>query len=1061
MRSEAEFGRGSQALVSLPVDDNPVLRILRKHVAERPTAVAVTDGRREMTWAALSERVTELHARLRAAGVRTDELVAVPAVRGLDWYVLVMALWTARAGYLPVDPAWPRERRADALEIAGPEWLISFDIDRDELVVDPASATGRVLPMPAYVTFTSGTTGKPKGVVNTRQGLHHALSTLWSELPIGPNDTVVQHLPLIFDASLFEVCAALANGATLLLAPPALLPGTEFEEFLAAHGATVIATTPSILRTLDSAALPALTTIICGGEVFSTALAERWLPGRRVFNVYGPTEVCLWSSCQEVIPGEPITIGGPLPGLTFEIADGSKQGTLLISGPAVAAGYLGGSPADAQRFETLNHEERRYDTGDVVEHVDGGRYRFVGRADRQVKVRGFRIELAEIEECLSTVPGVRAAHAYVVGEGNAAVIAAAVVADYGDHDRDHHLRSQLSETHELVDSVYQQDGRAGWRSAFDGRSLAAAVEDQYSVAAQRILDRKPRRVLEIGCGEGGFARHLLADIDSYTGTDLSGVALEVFGSRTDLPECRIELAHGGIGALAERSPEPFDAIVFNSVVQYFPDAGYLIEELLAAAKLLAPNGFLYVGDVRDFDAWDDYARRKLAAERLEPTAGNADVLLRAERELLLSAEFFTRLSGLSDGRFASTVLRRPPVDELARFRYDVILQSNGSVYEGISTERAYRELDAPRCAALANHPLDARRDDDLTARLRARCRASLPPHMAPAGTHVLTRMPLGATGKTADRELPQVRVSGTGFQAGTVLEAAIAEEWAAVLGRDPDSADAHFFHSGGTSLALIELVKRVAARGFELRTPQAFADPTVRGLVQNSRSNADPTLVRLSTTTSPDPDSAPTRIFIHPISGNTECYRPLVNRLGWTAFGVNAASRSFDTEPELVESYLRTLRKLDATDLHIVGWSIGGMIAYKVAAQLHREGCRVRVSLIDTPYPLAADPDQTARWDRLTSAEGPLAEAIGTETDLAHAAALIALLTAPEEAPDFPVDILVATNRSAVETGDPLFDRANLGWPSEPGISLTTHHGGHFDLLDVAPASIAQVLDAG
>ena len=301
----------------------------------------------------------------------------------------------------------------------------------------------------AYVIFTSGSTGRPKGVMIAHRGLANLVAAQIDAFAIDADSVELQFAPLSFDASVSEVFTALAAGATLCLAPrDELVPGPRLVELIRKHGVTVATLPPSSLALLEPADFPGLRTIVSAGEACSAALVARWAPGRRFVNAYGPTEVtvCATTGVCEVDPGSPGEPSGPsapngpsgssgsaapggpsarspglgeaLPGCTVHVLGADlvpvargQPGEIFVGGAGVARGYLGRPDLTAERFvpdaAARLPGARMYRTGDLARRRDDGSLEFLGRADHQVKVRGHRIELGEVEAVLRAAPGVR------------------------------------------------------------------------------------------------------------------------------------------------------------------------------------------------------------------------------------------------------------------------------------------------------------------------------------------------------------------------------------------------------------------------------------------------------------------------------------------------------------------------------------------------------------------------------------------------------------------------------------------------------------------------------
>ncbi|WP_405582825.1 amino acid adenylation domain-containing protein [Streptomyces sp. NBC_01190] len=442
----AGLGRGP--VRELPESTFPAL--FAAQVARSPEAEAVRDATGSLTYAELDARSDRLAAHLAGHGVGPETVVALALPRRAELVVAVLAVFKAGGAYLPLDPAYPRERLAYMLDDARPVHLLTVEesadqlpptgipatyLDRDEWHTSTAAKAVRdaVLPdHPAYVIYTSGSTGRPKGVTVTHRGFNSLAHSQTSVLGIGAGSVVLQMASPSFDAAFSEIASALLSGATLVLADAAtLLPNAGLAETFRDQGVTHMTVTPAVL-----AAMPADETVLSGatillaGEASTPDLVRRWADGRRVFNGYGPTEttVCVVMSGRfttdgPTAPAHTVPIGLPVVNSRLYVLDPALSpvprgviGELYVAGPAVARGYLGRPGMTAARFVADPYGpagSRMYRTGDLVRWNTDGQLDYLGRADHQVKLRGFRIELGEIEAALTSLEGIGAACAII------------------------------------------------------------------------------------------------------------------------------------------------------------------------------------------------------------------------------------------------------------------------------------------------------------------------------------------------------------------------------------------------------------------------------------------------------------------------------------------------------------------------------------------------------------------------------------------------------------------------------------------------------------------------
>ncbi|HVH12414.1 MAG TPA: amino acid adenylation domain-containing protein, partial [Longimicrobium sp.] len=424
----------------------PVHALVAAQAARTPDAVAVTGAGESLTYAALEERANHLANHLRGMGVRPGALVGLSMERSPELLVAMLAVWKAGAAYVPVDPAYPADRRAWMLEdsraavvlvdAASAEGLPSTDarvvvVDRVDLAAEPASAPSVDVDVDAvdpddlaYVIYTSGSTGRPKGVMVPHRGVANFLSSMAREPGMTADDVLVAVTSLSFDIAVLELLLPLTVGATVAVATreQSLDPG-KLSALLRDAGATAMQATPATWRMLVQAgwAGDAKLAILCGGEALPPELARELIPrGRGLWNLYGPTETTIWSAVERVESAETIRLGHPIANTRLYVLDPSLRpcplgvpGELCIGGDGVVRGYLGRPALTADRFVPDPfggvRGARLYRTGDRVRRRADGALEFLGRVDFQVKLRGFRIELGEIESALADQPGVREA----------------------------------------------------------------------------------------------------------------------------------------------------------------------------------------------------------------------------------------------------------------------------------------------------------------------------------------------------------------------------------------------------------------------------------------------------------------------------------------------------------------------------------------------------------------------------------------------------------------------------------------------------------------------------
>jgi amino acid adenylation domain-containing protein len=431
---------------------DPCLDELIEEQAKRsPDAVAVLFEDTQLTYRELNERADRLAAHLRALGVGPGVLAGISVERSAAMVVGLLGILKTGGAYLPLDPSYPSDRVACIIQDARPLVMMAQRrvmekvpagsarlIDLDSLLaLEPQDGSRNAAAAPrrssdlAYVLYTSGSTGAPKGVQIPHRALVNFLRSMQREPGIAADDTLVAVTTLSFDIAGLELFLPLITGARVVIAADkAVSDPARLSSLIERSRATIMQATPATWRLLLNsgwAGSPQLK-ILCGGEPWSSELAEQLLPMcRSLWNMYGPTETTIWSSVARVEKGQPVRIGAPIANTTFYILDAHRQpvpvgfpGELYIGGDGLASGYLGRPDLTAERFVGNPFREQPdavlFKTGDLVRRVPGGGIEFLHRIDHQIKLRGFRIELEEIEFCLEHLPGVRQAVVVVQGD---------------------------------------------------------------------------------------------------------------------------------------------------------------------------------------------------------------------------------------------------------------------------------------------------------------------------------------------------------------------------------------------------------------------------------------------------------------------------------------------------------------------------------------------------------------------------------------------------------------------------------------------------------------------
>jgi amino acid adenylation domain-containing protein/non-ribosomal peptide synthase protein (TIGR01720 family) len=712
--------------------------------ARSPEAEALRFGDEWLSYGELNRRANQLAHRLKRLGVGRNVLVGICMERCPEMVVALLAVLKAGGAYVPLDPNFPPDRIAFMLADSGLSVLLTqrpvlerlgrvdaqtlcIDEVRDELDTEPVTNLAEPVG-PAdlvYVLYTSGSTGRPKGVEIPHGALGNFLRSMKERPGIDPHDALLAVTTLSFDIAMLELLLPLVEGARVILASrDDAVDGERLAALLATSGATMMQATPSTWRMLVDAGWPGSPGFraLTGGEALPEELARQLLArGVALWNMYGPTETTIWSAVAKVGDG-PISIGEPIANTELYILDNARQlvplgvpGELYIGGAGLARGYLGRPELTAERF--VSHPfgselgDRLYRTGDLVRRRADGSIEFLGRLDHQVKLRGFRIELGEVESELARQPGVKQAVAIVREDvpGDQRLVAYVVPEDDGDQAGAEEWPDQVDQWRDIWDAAYEGDAGAepaseeqasyagqaipaddlrGWNSSYTGLPIPAdEMREWADRTADRVLSLNPRSVLEIGCGTGLIVSRVAPHCERYWGTDISAVALRRLRWVKDAYRPRydgVELFRCAADNLGQLPDQLFDVVILNSVIQYFPDERYLLRVIEGALRRLAPNGSLFIGDVRSLPLLEAF-HASVQLSRADLASAADQLLARVRRqvdeeeELVVDPRLFTALPNRFPEITNVRVLpKRASVgNELTRFRYDVVLTVGG------------------------------------------------------------------------------------------------------------------------------------------------------------------------------------------------------------------------------------------------------------------------------------------------------------------------------------------------------------------------------------------------
>jgi amino acid adenylation domain-containing protein len=842
-----------------PAGRVPVHRHVARWAARTPDAPAITHAGVTLGYGELDVRANRLAHHLRALGIGRDAVVAIHLERGHDHYVALLAVLKAGGAALPLDTTYPAARLGYMLADSGATVLLTHSARPavaapDEVVVVRVDADAAIAACPdtappdavepgdlAYVMYTSASTGPPKGVQLEHGGIANLCRWHVAALGLTAADRGSLAAPLSFDASIVDLWPLLSVGAHTVAVPDdARTDLARLAEVLRDNEVTVCFLTTALAELLlaqpDVASLP-LRYLVTGGE----ALRRRPPTGAgfRLVNVYGPTETTVYATSTVVDPhgSGAIPIGSPAGGVAVHLLDPSgapvpdgQPGEVVVAGAGVGRGYLGKPELTAQRFRTRDDGTRSYHTGDLARLRPDGTFEFLGRIDRQLKVRGHRIEPEELERALLAHPAVR----------QAAVTVARPTPD----------NVQLVAYVE-ADPDALPDAPAPKPSRVDDPELDAVVR---SLAPRSLLDLGTAAPVAVPDGgwdavvvDGGGARSyeaLLADVAAAVGRTADGGAVVVGGLRS-LPLLPAAYAAAELSEAPELSADELGWRVRGALLS---DTGLAVHPaaLTALAGTLdrvaavevwprcRPSGMpwydtvLWVGEDQPAPEvhWLDWTADDLDLTRIR-------TLLRAGDHAVLGVR------GIPHGRFAPT--GPEPIDLRALalgLPYDVRIRwaaEDGAVdavwHRAGRTFRLPAASEAP--AVPANHPVLPGRHAALADELRTALADRFVPHERPDLVVVLDRLPLTPVGKVDRVALPMPHwlSRDSGDPPRTPTEVAVAELACAVLGRGRLGRADDLRALGAHSLTMTQMAARLAGRfGVALPIRTLLDEPTVAAI---------------------------------------------------------------------------------------------------------------------------------------------------------------------------------------------------------------------------------------
>ncbi len=717
--------------------------LFEEQVKKTPDRVAVSFAGQQLTYHQLNQSANQVAHYLQKARVLPETMVGICLERSLNLIVGILGILKAGGAYVPLDPAYPYDRLAFMLEDLQLPVIITEEACLDRLPANQARAvlidadwqeinqqgdrnpsntvTAKNL---AYTIYTSGATGKPKGVQITHQALVNFLYSMRQAPGMTELDVMLAVTTICFDIAGLEIYLPLLVGAQVALVSRQVAANpAQLADSIITSGATIMQATPATWRMLLAFGWQGnkQLKVFCGGEALSRGLANQLLAKvGSLWNMYGHTETTIWSAVCKIEPGtNPIPIGKAIANTQFFIIDPllrrksdpikpvpiNVSGELYIGGDGLARGYFNRPEIDAEKFiPNLFSQEigaRLYKTGDLARYLPDGTIELIGRADNQVKIRGYRIELGEIESTLSRHCAVRETVVVVredLAESDKRLIAYVVLEPQFMQASQQSAIAKTNNIRTLQwrniwNVAYSQPATSqdptfninGINNSYTGQLMPAPeMREWVDRTVKRILALQPKRVLEIGCGTGLLMFKIAPYCDYYFGTDISDVAINYIDQQLQINRAacpQIDLAtKDALATFAGVESASVDTVVLNSIVQYFPSMDYLVQVLEKAVEVVQPGGQIFIGDVRSLPLLETFhtsVQLNLASNSLSTSQLQQRIQEKTaqEPELVIDPAFFTALKqhlpqiGMVEIQLKSGQHH----NEFTKFRYDVIL----------------------------------------------------------------------------------------------------------------------------------------------------------------------------------------------------------------------------------------------------------------------------------------------------------------------------------------------------------------------------------------------------
>lgn len=728
-------------------DDLMVHQMFEKQAELQPDAIVLKYEGTSITYKELNEKANRIAHYLIENGIQRNDFVGIYVYRSIEMFAAIYGVLKAGAGYIPIDPTYPADRVSYMVEDAEVGIVLTntetdgvfgentkvIDVREEEFFAEQSVENPNIASLPedaVYMIYTSGSTGLPKGTINVHKGLRNRIKWMQQVQTLTKEDALMHKTPYCFDVSCGEIFWAPTVGSKLIIAKPEGHRDIDYMiDLIKKENITHIHFVPSMLKIfLDNGKLdeiPSLKKVFLSGEAVSYSLRQEFYEKLNIdlYNLYGPTEAAVevsYFDCKNASERSYVSIGKAIANTQLYVLDEYQNpvpynvsGELYIAGDNVARGYYKRPELTEEKFvpDPFSSEAhaRMYRTGDKVKLHEDGTIEFIGRIDSQVKIRGQRVELGEIQKVIQSHPSVKDNVVMIKKNEEDIRILSYIVKDdsYQFTNDETDDKEQLEQWESVFDNAYSKDeaiedetvNSISWNSSYSGEKIPVEeMEEWLSDSVNVIQELQPKKVLEIGCGTGMILFKVAPECEEYVGIDLSEVGLNYIRDHLN-GLTNVRLYQKTADDLGELVNEKFDTIIINSVVQYFPSIQYLEKVVDTLLSMLNENGSLFLGDIRSYGLLENYHTsvelfKAGEDETIENLKNKIDQAISSENELLIDTSYFLNYVNTKEQVSNVVTLQKHAKyeNEMSKYRYQAIITTkpvkdvkNVEQYDGLDS----------------------------------------------------------------------------------------------------------------------------------------------------------------------------------------------------------------------------------------------------------------------------------------------------------------------------------------------------------------------------------------